>query len=505
MSSRSIRSRITILFTLTLFISVLSVSGIIYYLLANSLRKSDHEFIISRTRDYIHTYKEAGPEALKHLIEEQRKNDDDQEMYVSLVTDEKKEIFTYVPEYLDKDHEDEEEIRQIYHDVRNMPLKKGWHIVLLLSGDEDNNIFKRAEYSLRKFVAEKKWDNILPLIDNDNVEVYFRKIDKHHWIQVGKSSEDREEHLTRIRNISLLVILPFLFIGFLVSFFLSHQILKPIKGLVETIHAILGGNKEARAKIKGTKDEVDQLSEQFNTLMDSNQNLIKSLKFSLDNVAHDLRTPVTRFRINAEEALQGKKEIEELKEALSEGVEASDRIMALLSAILDETEAQSGTMTLHKEKIEVDDFFQQMQDLYQFVAEEKNIILNLDIPPHLEVEGDRIRLGRVFGNLIDNAIKYSLPGKAVTIKASKLGSELLVEITDEGVGIPADDLNRIWERLYRVDHSRSTPGLGIGLSVVHAIVKAHGGEIKVASVLNQGSTFSVLLPNCSEILVMNNP
>jgi signal transduction histidine kinase len=494
---KKIGPRLTILFSLTLIISLFTVSGIIYTLLSTSLRKTDKELIKSRTRDYIHAYQDSGVTGLHHFIEDQRRTDDGMEMFVSLSRSNGEEVFTYMPDHLDRDAEDAEELLQIKLDVQRMELTEGWHIVLLLSGEEEDNLLEKWEWKLRQFVAAKKWMSLLPLIDNDNVEIFFTQIDQDLWIKVGKSSEDREEHLAQIRKISFFVLFPFIFIGFLISALLSRSVLRPIQGLISTITAIEEGSRGSRAEISGSHDEIDQLSLKFNALMESNQNLIQGMKNILDNVAHDLRTPMTRFRMGAERALGKKSENEELVEALSDGVETSEKIMSMLSAILDVSEAETGTMVLHPEEIDVDQFLEQMLDLYQFVAEEKNIGLRAVGEKDLCVLADRIRLGQAVGNLIDNAIKYSGPGTQVTLEVEEARTQVILKIRDQGIGMAPEELSRIWDRLYRVDHSRSTPGLGIGLSVVKAIVQAHQGEVGVESSVGLGTSFTLTLPKCN--------
>lgn len=485
---KGIGARLMFWTTLLLSVSLIFVSGTVYYLLSNSLRKSDQELIMKLAKSYAHTYQQSGPERLQQDISP--------EVMVSILNKEGKEIFLQMPAYIDHDFEDEEELRQLKGDISRFPLKEGWRTILLLSGEEDKDFFHQWEFHLRKLALERNWTSILPLIDNDMVELYSMPIENNHWIRVGRSSEEREEHLSKIRNISLMVLVPFILFGFILSFILSRGILSPMKNLVGTINRIKAGDNKARAKIRGVGDEVDQLGEEFNLLLDHNERLITNLKSSIDNVAHDLRTPLTRFRISAEEALS-KDDKSAYQEALHEGLESSENILNLLNAIMDVSESETNTMKLKKEVIAVKEFFEELVDIYTYLAEEKNISLELNIMNRPQIEGDRTRLIQAFGNILDNAIKYSPESSVIQITGESDQNFFRVTFQDQGAGISEEDLPRIWDRLYRGDKSRSTSGLGIGLSVVKAIVNAHNGQITVLSSLNKGTTFTVSLPACN--------
>ena len=486
--SLGIGPRLVLWSTLMLAFSLICVSTTVYYLMSNSLRKSDHELITKLARSYAHTYKERGVEKLRDEISP--------EVIISIVDKNNDEVFTLMPQYIDRDFEDEDEIEQIRKATKKIPLKEGWSTILLLSGEEDQDYFHKLEYNLRKFVWKNKWESILPLIDNDMAEVYTMPMDNKLWIKVGRSSEEREEQLAKIRNISLIVLTPFIFIGALMSFLLSRSVLAPVKGLVQTIRKIKGGESQARARVKNTGDEVDQLAEEFNDLLDHNEKLIVNLKSTVDNVAHDLRTPLTRFRNSAENALS-KDGDENLREALQDGIENSENILQLLNAIMDVSEAETKTMKIKNEEIELHHFFEKMVELYEYVAEEKGISFELSIPKELHVKGDQVRLMQAFGNLLDNAVKFSPENSKVYISGTKLGDQVQIIVRDEGPGIPEHDLERIWDRLYRGDKSRSTKGLGIGLSVVKAVITAHKGQILVTNSAPHGASFLVTLPSCN--------
>jgi signal transduction histidine kinase len=166
----------------------------------------------------------------------------------------------------------------------------------------------------------------------------------------------------------------------------------------------------------------------------------------------------------------------------------------MLHTLMDISEAETGTMALHREAAPLADVVQQSLDLYEDAADAHGVTLTADVAPGIVVTVDRVRLRQVLANLVDNAIKYTPAGGHVQLHAVAEQDQAVVRVRDTGVGITPDELPRIWERLYRGDRSRTTRGLGLGLSLVKAIVEAHGGRVSVASVAGEGTVFEVRLP-----------
>jgi signal transduction histidine kinase len=248
------------------------------------------------------------------------------------------------------------------------------------------------------------------------------------------------------------------------------------------------------------RDAIDELSALFNQMLDRISTLIEGMGSALDNVAHDLRTPMTRLRGVAERALASDPaggNLQAQREALSTCLEESERILAMLDTLMDISEAETGTMRLALAPVDLDALVREVVSVYEDVAEDKQIDLRTALhvlDAGLTVIGDRDRLRQVLANLVDNAIKYTPSGGRVTVSAAADGDSIHIEVADTGIGIAAHDLPRIWERLYRGDHSRAERGLGLGLSLVRAIVRAHGGSVDVRTELGRGSTFTIRLP-----------
>ena len=269
----------------------------------------------------------------------------------------------------------------------------------------------------------------------------------------------------------------------------------PIWRMSAGIAAILEEGRTALpmpSKLEGP--ELTDLNGRLNQLLQYNRQLIAEMQASLDNVAHDLRTPMTRLRAVAEYALQPDRDPEQLRDALSDCLEESERVLSMLRIMMSVAEAESGTMSLQKEEVELAASLSDVMTLYEYVAEDKKITVESRLQPGLTVFADRTRIAQVWANLLDNSIKYGKAGGQVVISTVGNGDNALVVFADDGMGISKAEVHRIWERLYRGDRSRSQPGLGLGLNYVRAVVEAHGGTVGVESELHQGARFCVRLP-----------
>jgi heavy metal sensor kinase len=315
------------------------------------------------------------------------------------------------------------------------------------------------------------------------------------WLQVAISDEQTQEVVGHLRTGLIAVWIGAVTLGLLGGFFLTRRALRPVKRLTTTARKVIdSGELALRVEERGTGDELDELSHLFNGVLSRNEALVRGMREALDNVAHDLRTPLTRLRTGAEVALRDVADPRRIRDALADTLEESDRVLAMLKTLMDISEAENGVMKLDRSSVDLSELARVVLDVYQDVAEEKGVRILTHLANGVNVKADAIRLRQAVANLVDNAIKYTPAGGQVEVTTARAEPGASLAVKDTGMGISADDLPRIWQRLYRADRSRSERGLGLGLSFVKAIVEAHGGQTDVQSELGAGATFSVRLP-----------
>ena len=448
--------KLSILYALFFIVSSFSLFVVAYFFIDYLLETGERELIEARMQDYRAWYAEGGLDSLKARFDEQSETDK-AAFFVRIIGPYNKAFFVSIPRGA-----------------------KGFDPAQL---DRIKPKGPGTWYTIKDFGKHNIWTIGSMSLRSDLV------------LQVGKSSTQIWDLLSNFRSAFILFIVPILLLGVAGGGILTFRAMWPLRRLIQTVRNILDtGEMSTRVPVGSGRGELHQLVSLFNKMLDKNEALIGAMHNSLDNVAHDLRTPMTRMRGVAEFALQGQQNLEACREALADCLEESDRVLTMLNALMDVAEAETGVMRLEIAEVSIPELIQAVVDLYEVIADEKHITITLDLPGELLVKADYARIQQVIANLLDNALKYSEDSGQVTITARRENGSAVITVADTGIGIPAHEIEKIWDRLYRGDRSRSQRGLGLGLSFVRAIVQAHGGTVHVQSEINKGSTFTVMLP-----------
>ncbi len=331
--------------------------------------------------------------------------------------------------------------------------------------------------------------------------VYSAPLSNGLTIQIGKSSRDGEIVLARFRRVFIISVAPVILVGLVGGTLVAFRAMLPVRRLNATISGILrtgDWRRRVTTDDEGARDLSD-LSEQFNRLLDKNEQVIDAMHLSLDSVAHDLRTPMTRLRSTAERALENPDDNAATREALADCLEESQDVLSILETLMELGEAEAGAMRLNIESVSLKDIASHAIDLYEFIGEERRIVIDNAVPQDIIIDCDRVRMQRLVANLLDNALKYSPADSSILVDAVVSPRHVELIVADQGRGIAPSEQARIWDRLYRGDRSRSERGLGLGLSLVRAIAVAHGGTVSVRSAPGDGATFTIRLPRAAVV------
>jgi signal transduction histidine kinase len=318
-------------------------------------------------------------------------------------------------------------------------------------------------------------------------------------LQIGSDTRNRVHVLGAFQTSFLFTFAVMLGVSLAGGLFFAARSLRPIGSLNATVRSIIEtGDLDRRIPSRQSNDDLDEMIDSVNVMLDRIQALVQGLRDALDSVAHDLRTPLTRLRSTAERALSGPADEAVHREALSDALEESDRILGMLNAMMDISEAESGAMRLRRERVDLRELASEVAEVYSLVAEESGMRIEIETDDELPVLANPSRMRQVIGNLYDNAVKYGSAGTAIVVSGEIVpGAQpmAVLAVTNEGDPIPPHDQERIWQRLYRgANIGDRRDGLGLGLALVRAVVRAHGGSVDVASSADSGTTFTIRLP-----------
>lgn len=303
---------------------------------------------------------------------------------------------------------------------------------------------------------------------------------------VGRDLEERArlgEVIRRARGWSLFMVL---LLGGFGAWFVTRHVLSRVDAIAASSARIMGGTLSERLPITNVDDEFDRLSLHLNLMLDRMSELMTGLRELSDNVAHDLRTPLTRLRNGAEESLRRATTLEEAREGLERSIEESDHLIRIFDALLMIARAETGDLATSLQDIELGEIVSGIAELYEPLAEEAGMPLKVETEAGLRVKANRELLGQALSNLIDNALKYgrnpagvASENAEIMLSVRRVGEAIEIAVADHGAGIPEADRERVVERFVRLDESRAKPGFGLGLSLVAAVARLHGGLLRL--------------------------
>ena len=312
-------------------------------------------------------------------------------------------------------------------------------------------------------------------------------------LQIGESTLSDIQTLHRFRQVFSIGILGFVGCSLFMGVVMARRALSGVRRVTFAVRTISGGGWDSRVPISRRGDEIDELAMAFNEMIDRIQILIRELKEVTDDIAHDLRTPITRMRIMAESTLSRPPEKEISQTMAGQVIEECDRLLELINTMLEISQIRANTKPLARRYVDISTLVEDICDLFQSAAEDKAIRLDFESEGECAVEGEERKLKRAIAHIIDNAVKYTPPEGRIRVRCRRQGAVLQITVCDTGIGIPAQDLEKIFARFYRVDKSRSETGNGLGLSLSRAIFRAHGGDVRVISQPGEGSTFTATI------------
>ncbi len=454
--------RLTVLFSSLFLVGAVAFFGISLFSLYNSLQQDDVRELQSRLLQYWARYQSGGIEALRNEIDARNILIGERPFFVRIASAANETQFFSVPAL--------------------------WQQGFPLHTLEDGEI--------------SDWDGVKVLRSDVlpyRLELAGIRLSNRYFLQVGLSTEGRDQLLELFQRNFMIIASAVVLMSLALGLLLAYRVLRPVRDLSTTVHNILEtGTFDTRIRqddgLFSPQGDLRELVVYFNEMLTRIERLIGGMHDALDAVAHDLRTPLTRLRGSAELALKGEGSEAAYREALSDTIEEADTIMRLLNTLMDISEAQSGALSLNLEYVDASGVLRDSADVYEYVADARNVTIEIGDCQGISLYADPVRLRQVLANLIDNAVKYSNPGGRVTVTCVSVPAGVMFRVVDQGQGISAEDMPRIWNRLYRGVESRNKPGLGLGLSLVKAIVEAHRGEVQLHSEPGQGTEVRILLP-----------
>jgi len=331
--------------------------------------------------------------------------------------------------------------------------------------------------------------------ENHVARAFYTELAGGFKLIVGRDVQSLRQFATIIRQSIFYALAIALVLGLGGGLLMSRNFLRRVDAITEASRTIMAGNMSGRMPVTGSNDELDRLALALNEMLEQIESLMGAMKEVSSNVAHDLKTPLTRIKARVEAALRSGDEAE-YRAALENTVDESDRLLDTFNALLSIARAEAGQSRSGLVSIDVSELIADVAELYEPMAEEEGGTLTATTAPDLSVTGDRQLLAQALTNLLDNALKYGAregETPAITVTAAREDDKVVITVADHGEGIPPEDRGRVTERFVRLDASRTKPGNGLGLSLVSGVMKLHKGALLLED-NHPGLKASLVLP-----------
>lgn len=339
------------------------------------------------------------------------------------------------------------------------------------------------------------FDTVIIPNHKHKVRILYGIIGPGILLQLGQSMENYTHFISAFQKMFIATMALLILLATLVGWFMAKRALSGVEAVTRTARNITSAELEQRVPVKDRGDEIDQLALTFNQMLDRIQTLVTGIREMSDNLAHDLKSPITRIRGLAEITLTTGKSTTEFENMAASTIEECDRLLDMINTMLTISKTEAGVDRLQFEQLDLATVVRHACELFRPAAEDKQVNLVCSIPDSVAFYGDNRMIQRMIANLLDNAIKYTPSNGTVTVTLRvDSNGQINASISDTGIGMAADEILHIFKRFYRCDHSRSQVGTGLGLSLARAIAQAHKGNISVHSLPDSGSTFTATLP-----------
>lgn len=354
--------------------------------------------------------------------------------------------------------------------------------------DLEDNPFPRDETGLKTQSISHENQHL-------KIRVLNMRLSDRRVLQGGIKLSEEYDLLSKISILFFSLLFIIMLSGVIFSWIISGKAMAGIKRVVKISNTIDKENLSYRVAVGNEGEEIGELVESFNSMLSRIEKLVFELKEISDNIAHDLRTPLTRIRGIIETTVNSKADTSGYFSAFGEILEECDRLVNIINTMLEITQNETAIGKLDRKKISLNSIINEAYKLFLPVAELKNINFTIQLQENdVNIHGDLTKIQRMIANIIDNAIKFTPNKGDVGISLIKKNDQALIIITDTGIGISKDDEKHIFERFYRCENSRFLTGNGLGLSLASSIAKIHDGEIRFTSKMNKGSSFTIILP-----------